>query len=94
MVHLLWQSAHDHVIAVAVATANLAVAVVAAAATVLGAHVNDGLLVGAVLFVLGTGTGIAGWALVLLVHLSNVVARLETTTEDHERRLNRVDPGG
>lgn len=57
------------------------------------AEVNDGLLVGAVLFVLGTGTGIVGWALVLLVRLSNVVSKLETTAEDHERRLTRLDGG-
>lgn len=87
MIGHLVGAAHDHAIAAMVATVNLAVAAVAFAARLVGAEVNDGVLVTAVLFVLGTGTGIAGWALVLLVRLSNVVSRLEATTEDHERRL-------
>lgn len=94
MTHLLIDAARDHAVAAIIATANLLLAFASVLGGVLGAEVNDGLLTGAVLFVLGTGTGIAGWALVLLVRLSNVVARLETTAEDHERRLNRVDPGG
>lgn len=83
----LWAAALDHALVAFLATVNLAVATAAGLVQLVGAEVNDGLLTGAVLFVLGTGTGIAGWALVLLVRLSNVVSRLEATAEDHERRL-------
>lgn len=87
MIGHLAAGAQDHAFAALAATVNLAVAAWAFAASVVGAKVNDGVLVTAVLFVLGAGTGIAGWALVLLVRLSNVVSRLEATAEDHERRL-------
>lgn len=87
MIHHLWHAAVEHAVVAVVATVNLLVAGVAGVAQLVGAQVNDGLLTGAVLFVLGTGTGIAGWALVLLVRLSNVVSRLEATAADHERRL-------
>lgn len=87
MIHQLWHAAIEHAVVAAVATANLVVATIAGLVQLAGAEVNDGLLTGAVLFVLGTGTGIAGWALVLLVRLSNVVSRLEATADDHERRL-------
>lgn len=60
-------------------------------ASLFAAEVNDGVLAGMVLFVLGIGTGIVGWALVLLIRLSNIVSKLETTTEDHERRLSKGD---
>jgi hypothetical protein len=87
VIHHLWHAAAEHVVVACVATVNLMVAGVAGVVQIIGAEVNDGLLTGAVLFVLGTGTGIAGWALVLLVRLSNVVSRLETTADDHDRRL-------
>lgn len=80
----------SHVSTVVVAlmsTANAAAGVVG----LFAAEVNDGVLAGVALFVLGTGTAIAGWALVLLVRLSNLVAGLERTAEDHERRLARVE---
>ena len=40
---------------------------------------------------MGIGTGILGWSLVLLIKLSQVVARLETTAEDHDRRLGNLE---
>lgn len=71
-----------------VAVASTLNAVVGVLAVVFAAEVNDGVLAGAALFVLGTATGILGWALVLVVKLSNVVSKLEVTSEDHERRLS------
>lgn len=73
---------------VIVAVASTANAAVAALVAVVGAEINDGVLASATLFVLATGTGIIGWALVVIVKLSNIVSRLEVTTEDHERRLS------
>lgn len=83
----LWAAAHDHLLPALVATANLLVGVVGLVVPLAGVEVNDGVLATAVLFVVATGTGIAGWALVMLIRLSNIVSRLETVTEDHERRL-------
>lgn len=88
LLHHLIDAARDHAVTAVVATLNVVVGVTAA---LFGAEINDGLLTGAVLFVVATGTGIAGWALVLLVRLSNIVARLEATGEDHERRLGRLE---
>ena len=73
---------------VVVAVASTLNGAVAVAVAVLGAEINDGVLASATLFVLATGTGIIGWALVVIVKLSNIVSRLEVTTEDHERRLS------
>lgn len=87
MIHHLVEASRDHVVAAAVSTANIVIGTAAAAVQVVGAEVNDGLLTGAVLFVLASFSGIAGWALVLLVRLSQMVSRLETTAADHERRL-------
>lgn len=91
MIHLAVDAARDHVVTALVATANAVMAVVVGIPTILGAEINDGLLTGAVLFILATGTGIAGWSLVLLVRLSNVVSRLEGDRDDFERRLARLE---
>lgn len=91
MIHLAIDAARDHVVTAATATLNGLVAVAIAATSVMGAEVNDGLLTGAVLFILATGTGIAGWSLVLLVRLSQVVSRLEGDRDDFERRLSRLE---
>lgn len=80
-----------HPFSLAVVAVASAVNAALGAGAMLAAEVNDGVLAGMALFVLGTGTGIIGWALVLLVRLSNVVARLESTAEDHERRLGRME---
>lgn len=85
----------DRLAEVAVSTASLVIVVAAAtfnvvsgtAMAVFGAEVSDGIL--AIIF--ACGTGIIGWALVLLVKLSNVVARLEVGHEDHERRLGNLE---
>ena len=87
MIHHLIDAGRDHLVAAVVSTVNIVVGVLAGVVQVVGAEVNDGLLTGAVLFVLATFSGIAGWALVLLVRLSQMVSRLETTADDHERRL-------
>lgn len=71
-----------------VAVASTANAAVGALVAVVGAEINDGVLASLTLFVLATGTGIIGWALVVVVKLSNIVSKLEVTTEDHERRLS------
>lgn len=91
MIHLAVDAARDHVVTALVATANAVMAVLVGIPTILGAEINDGLLTGAVLFILATGTGIAGWSLVLLVRLSNVVSRLEGDRDDFERRLARLE---
>lgn len=90
MLHLFVEAAREHVWAALGATANLVVAALAAPA-VFGAQVPDAVLTGGLLFVLATFTSIAGWALVLVVKLSQTVARLESNQEDHERRLTRME---
>jgi len=75
------------VIAVA-SVVNLAIGIVGG---IFGAQISDGTLVAFGLSVMGIGTGILGWSLVLLIKLSQVVARLETTAEDHDRRLGRLE---
>ena len=84
-----------------VATSPISLAVIAVASVVnlgigivggmFGAQINDGTLVAFGLAVMGIGTGILGWSLVLLIKLSQVVARLETTAEDHDRRLGNLE---
>jgi hypothetical protein len=84
-----------------VATSPFSLAVIAVASVVnlgigivggmFGAQINDGTLVAFGLAVMGIGTGILGWSLVLLIKLSQVVARLETTAEDHDRRLGNLE---
>ena len=88
---LILGAARDHAVTAVVATLNGVLAFGAGLVTLVGAQVNDGLLTGAVLFVLATGTGIAGWSIVLLVRLSQVVSRLEGDRDDHERRLERLE---
>lgn len=90
--HWLADHAATAVASVVVAVLSTVNIVVGWVALMFAAEVNDGLLTGIALFVLGTGTGIVGWALVLLVRLSNVVSRLEATAEDHDRRLSRLEP--
>jgi hypothetical protein len=87
VIHHLADAAREHMAIAVTATVNGIVGLVLAVGGIVGAEVNDGLLTGAILFILATGTSIAGWSLVLLVRLSGVVAKLETTAEEHERRL-------
>lgn len=95
MIDHLAHAATSTVALVTVAVVSTANAVVGAAlgltAFIFGAEVNDGVLATVALFVVATGTAIAGWALILLVKLSNVVSKLEVTADDHERRLTRVE---
>lgn len=84
---MIFEAARDHVVTATVATANLVLAGVAGVVELLGAQVNDGLLVAGIMFVLTTGTGIAGWALVLLVRMTGEIARLQERSEEYERRL-------
>lgn len=74
-----------------VSTVDLALGAVGAASWVFGAEVPDGALVGGVLFVLGTGMGVMGWALVLLVKLSGLMSAMHATVEEHERRLTNLE---
>lgn len=83
--------AHDHARVLIVSTIDLALGAVGGAAWLLGAEVPDSALVASVLFVLGTGLGVMGWALVLLVKLSNLVSGMQKTDDDHERRLNALE---
>ncbi len=91
MIHLAVEAAHDHLVTAVLASMNTLAGIAVGLSVVLGAEVNDGLLTGAVLFILATGTGIAGWSLVLLVRLSQVVSRLEGDRDDFERRLSRLE---
>ena len=74
-----------------VSTVDLVLGAVGAASWLFGAEIPDGALVGGVLFVLGGGIGVMGWALVLLVKLSNLVSGMQKVDEDHERRLERLE---
>lgn len=74
-----------------VSTVDLVLGAVGAASWLFGAEVPDSALVGGVLFVLGTGVGVMGWALVLLVKLSNLLSELKITSEDHDRRLTVLE---
>lgn len=75
-------------VAVAVAsTVNAVIAVLLGQILIFGAEVADGVLVTVALFVMATASGIAGWGLVMLVRISNIVSKLEVGHEDHERRL-------
>ena len=91
MFPLMWDGAREHVGVAVTATGNAVLGVVLGVGGLLGAEVNDGLLTGAVLFILATGVSIAGWGLVLLVRLSQVVSRLEGDRDDHERRLENLE---
>ena len=89
----------EHIGDVATSPSSLAVTAVASVVNLgigsvggmSGAQINDGTLVAFGLAVMGIGTGILGWSLVLLIKLSQVVARLETTAEDHDRRLGNLE---
>lgn len=72
-------------------TVELAAGLTVAAGLVVGAEVPDGVIAAAVAAMLAMATGIAGWALVLLVRLSQVVSRLEGDRDDHERRIERLE---
>lgn len=73
-------------IVLAASTANLAASI-----WLLATDVDPGLLTAGFVIICGIGSGIAGWALVMLVGLSRIVARLEAKLEDIEGRLERAD---
>ena len=79
----------EHWVVAVAGALNFAAGVLALA---LGAQINDSVLAGIALFVAGTGTALIGWSLATVVSLARVVSRLEATVEDHERRLQKVDP--
>lgn len=87
----------DLAVVVASRTGSLIVVLVASTANVaaavwlLATDVDPGLLTAAFVIVCGIGSGIAGWALVMLVGLSRIVARLEAKVEDMDSRLERAD---
>jgi len=72
-------------------TVELASGMVVASGLLVGAEIPDGVVAASVAAMLAMATGIAGWALVLLVRLSQVVSRLEGDRDDHERRLERLE---
>ena len=87
MIHLVWQSAHDHALAAFAASVSWLGGSAVLFAQVLGAQVNDGVIAGVALFIAGTLTGFLGWLAVVVVKATQVLARLEATADDHERRL-------
>lgn len=91
MIHFIIEAAREHLVAAVAASTNMLVGVFVGLASVVGAEVPDAVLTGGLLFVLATFTSIAGWALVLVVKLSQTVARNETDLADHERRLERLE---
>lgn len=91
MLHHVADAAVHHSKVLAVSTVDMVLGAVGAAAWLFGAEVPDGALVGGVLFVLGTGVGVMGWALVLLVKLSNLLSELKITSEDLDRRLTVLE---
>lgn len=52
-----------------------------------GAEVAGEVIAGVVGFVTLAVVGIASWALMLLVRMSQILSRIEERTEDHDRRL-------
>lgn len=91
MLHLVFDAVKDHAAVAVAATVNGLIGAFLGFAGIIGAEVNDGLLTAFLMFVLVTGSGIAGWGLVLLVKLTSVVARLEGDRDDHERRLLEIE---
>lgn len=89
--HYVAQAAVHHSKVLVVSTIDAVIGLGAGLAWLFGAEVPDGALVGGVLFVLGTGVGVMGWALVLLVKLSNLLSELKITSEDHDRRIGRLE---
>lgn len=87
----------DALVVVAAKTGSLVLVCVASTANVaaslwlLATDVDPGLLTAGFVVTCGIGSGIAGWALVMLVGLSRIVARLEAKLEDVEGRLERAD---
>lgn len=86
--HTIWQATHDHVAAAAMAAISWISGAGVLVAQVLGAQVNDGLILGVALFIAGTLTTFLGWLAVVVVRATQVLSKLETTAEDHERRLS------
>lgn len=87
MIGLAWQMAHDHLWAAVASTSAWLAGTGVLFAQMLGAQVNDGVIVGVALFIAGTLTTFLGWLAVVVVRATQVLARLEATAEDHERRL-------
>ena len=58
---------------------------------IFGANVDNNILFGLGLFIIGTATSIAAWALLLLVRLSNTTTDHEASVKDFERRLTRLE---
>lgn len=57
----------------------------------LGTEVPGEVLAGVISFLVLIVVGITSWALVLLVRLGQVVARLEESTANLERRVGRLE---
>ena len=60
---------------------------------VLGTEVPGEVLAGVISFLVLIVVGVTSWALVLLVRLGQVVARLEESTANLERRVSRLEDG-
>lgn len=58
---------------------------------VLGTEVPGEVLAGVISFLVLIVVGVTSWALVLLVRLGQVVARLEESTANLERRVSRLE---
>lgn len=56
-----------------------------------GAEVAGEVIAGVVGFVTLAVVGIASWALMLLVRMSQILSRIEERTEDHDRRLGHLE---
>lgn len=57
----------------------------------LGTEVPGEVLAGVISFLVLIVVGVTSWALVLLVRLGQVVARLEESTANLERRVGRLE---
>ena len=57
----------------------------------LGTEVPGEVLAGVISFLVLIVVGVTSWALVLLVRLGQVVARLEESTANLERRVSRLE---
>ena len=87
VIHMAWQAAHEHTTAAVMGFLSWLGGTAVMFAQVIGVEVSSSVIVGVALFISGTLTTFLGWLAVVVVRATQVLSRLETTAEDHERRL-------
>ena len=90
MIALIWHSVNDHALAALASAASWLGGTGVLVAAVFGAQVDTTVIVGVAMFIAGTLVTFLGWLAVVVVRATQVLARLEGQSEDHERRLNNA----